>query len=140
MICSNLNSNFSNSLDLRKLQEQVKKAFCYQKLFWPFTVLGIPKFLKILGVQPQSFSRSPEQFFLIVGQNNFGNKIPVLYQTKNRIFLCLFCIQSISLVAADYIVILSKAEWCAAPCIYSTHTLFTTHECHCSFLQVLKSK
>ena len=23
---------------LRNLQEQVKKAFCYQKLFWPFTI------------------------------------------------------------------------------------------------------
>ena len=25
-------------LDLRNLQEQAGKAFCYQKLFWPFTV------------------------------------------------------------------------------------------------------
>jgi hypothetical protein len=38
MIFSNSNSNCSNWLDLRILQEQVKKAFCYQKLFWPFTV------------------------------------------------------------------------------------------------------
>ena len=30
---SNLNSNCSNLLNLRNLQEQVKKAFCYQKLF-----------------------------------------------------------------------------------------------------------
>ena len=30
---SNLNSNCSNLLDMRNLQEQVKKAFCYQKLF-----------------------------------------------------------------------------------------------------------
>ena len=29
---SNLNSNFSNLLNLRN-QEQVKKKFCYQKLF-----------------------------------------------------------------------------------------------------------
>ena len=29
---SNLNSNCSNFLDMRNLQEQVKKAFCYQKL------------------------------------------------------------------------------------------------------------
>ena len=35
---SNLNYNCSNLLDMRNLQEQVKKAFCYQKLFWPFTV------------------------------------------------------------------------------------------------------
>ena len=33
IIFSNLNSNCSDLLDLRNLQEQVKKAFCYQKLF-----------------------------------------------------------------------------------------------------------
>ena len=40
----------------------------------------ISKFLQILGFQPRnfkSFSRSLEQFFLTVGQNNFGNKIPL---------------------------------------------------------------
>jgi hypothetical protein len=30
--------NCANLLYLRNLQEQVKKAFCYQKLFWSFTV------------------------------------------------------------------------------------------------------
>ena len=30
--------NCSKFLDVRNLQEQVKKAFCYQKLFWPFPV------------------------------------------------------------------------------------------------------
>ena len=34
---SNLNSNCSNLLDLRNLQEQFKNAFCYQNFFWPFT-------------------------------------------------------------------------------------------------------
>ena len=38
IIFSNLNSNCPNRLDLRNLQEQVKKAFCHQKLFWPWTV------------------------------------------------------------------------------------------------------
>ena len=38
IIFSNLNSYCSNLSYLRNLQEQVKKAFCYQKLFWPFTV------------------------------------------------------------------------------------------------------
>ena len=33
MIFSNLNFNCSNISSLRNLQEQVKKAFCYQKLF-----------------------------------------------------------------------------------------------------------
>ena len=27
----------------------------------------------------KSFSRSPEQFFLTVGQNNFGNKLPMIF-------------------------------------------------------------
>ena len=37
------------------------------------------KILEILGLQHQisSFSRSLEQIFLTVGQNNFGNKIPL---------------------------------------------------------------
>ena len=45
-------------------------------------VLVISKFLKTLGLQPQisKVFRSLDQFFLTVGQNNFGNKIPFLYQ------------------------------------------------------------
>ena len=35
---SNLNSNCSNLLDMRNLQEEVKKGFFYQNLPWPFTV------------------------------------------------------------------------------------------------------
>ena len=38
IIFSNFNYNCSNLLDMRNLQEQVKNAFCYQKLFWPSTV------------------------------------------------------------------------------------------------------
>ena len=67
---SNLNSN-CYLLDLRNIQERVKKAFCYQKLFWPFTVWinSLPSASNF-----KSFSRST--IFLTVGQNNFGNKIP----------------------------------------------------------------
>ena len=36
---SDLNYNCSNSLYMRNLQEEVKKTFCYQKLFWPFTAV-----------------------------------------------------------------------------------------------------
>ena len=58
---------------MRNFQEQVKKAFCYQKLCWPFIVWincsSDLKILEILGLQPR--------FFLTVGQNNFGNKIPL---------------------------------------------------------------
>ena len=66
-------------LDLRHLQEQVKKSFCDQKLFWPFTVWinwsSDPK--KFSNSRPsasnfKSFSRSLEQFIQTVkGQNNF---------------------------------------------------------------------
>ena len=65
--------------------EQVKKPFCYQKLFWPFTVwINCSGNLKnFANSRPsalnfKSFSGSQEQHCLIVGQNNFGNKIPFL--------------------------------------------------------------
>ena len=66
------------------LQEQFKKAFCYQKLFWPFTIwINCYSDLKnFANSRPsssnfKSFSPSPLwQFFLTVDQNNVGNKIP----------------------------------------------------------------
>ena len=84
-----LNSYCSNSLDKRNLQEQVKKAFCYQKLFWPFTVwINWSSDLKnFANSRPsasnfKSFSRSLEQFFLTV-----GNKIPILIADLSWWFL-----------------------------------------------------
>jgi hypothetical protein len=75
----------TNLLDLRNLLEQVRIAFCYRKLFWHFTVWinCSSDFKKFKNYQPsasnfKSFSRSLEQSFLTVGQNNFGNKIPFL--------------------------------------------------------------
>ena len=76
-IFSNLNSNCStNLLDLRNLQEQVKK------LFWPSTVgingsSDLKSFANSLPSASnfKSFSRSLDQFFLTVCQNNFGSKI-----------------------------------------------------------------
>jgi hypothetical protein len=94
IIFSNLNYNCSNLLDMRNLQKQVKKAFCYQNLFWPFTVwINCSSDLKFFSnSRPsasnfKSFSRSLEQFFLTVGQNNFGNKIPL---TSWTLFSSLF--------------------------------------------------
>jgi hypothetical protein len=70
---------------MRNLQEQVKKAFCYKKLFWPFTVwINCSSDLKhfanswLSASNFKSFSWSLKQFFLTVGQNNFGNKITFL--------------------------------------------------------------
>ena len=85
ILFSNFNYDCSNVLDLINLQEQVKKAVCYQKFFWPFTVWincssDLKKFANSWPSASnfKSFSRSLEQFFLTVGQNNFGNKIPLL--------------------------------------------------------------
>ena len=87
-----MNYNCSNLLDMRNLQEQVKKAFCYQKnsdisLF----ELNCSSDLKVF--QTPNFSRKFQKFFLItriffltLGQHNFGNKIP------NNFFLWLFSI------------------------------------------------
>ena len=70
---------------MRNLQEQVKKPICYQKLFWPFTVWincssDLENFCKFKA----------EQFFLKVGQNNFGNKIPFHnFEEKNYVNISL---------------------------------------------------
>ena len=88
--CMFLNSNiFFPICVLRNLQEQVKKPFCYQKLFWPFTVwINCSSDLKNfansrpLASNFQKFSwMSRTIFFHSRGQNNFGNKIPFLIFT-----------------------------------------------------------
>ena len=71
-----MNSNCFNFLDMRNLQKQVKKAFFCQKMFWPFTAWTYcSSDLKIFANSRPRFSRSLEQFFLTVDQNNFGHKI-----------------------------------------------------------------
>ena len=71
---------------MRNLQEQVKKELCYQKLFWPFDVwINCSSNLKnFANSRPsvsnfKSFSQSLEHFFLTIDQNNFGNKITIIY-------------------------------------------------------------
>ena len=63
---------------------QVENAFCFKivlryhslnKLFELFANS------RPLALNFKSFSRSLEQFFLTVGQNNFGNKIPFFQTT-----------------------------------------------------------
>ena len=79
IVFSNLNSDCSNLLDMRNLQEQIKKAFCYQKKYWPTVRINRSSDIKFFenSTRPtasnfKSLSRSLEQFFLKVGQNNFG--------------------------------------------------------------------
>ena len=71
--------------EMRNLQEQVEKAICYQKLSWPLAAWmnWSSDLKKFANSQPsasnfKSFFWSLEHFFLTVGQNNFGNKIPFL--------------------------------------------------------------
>ena len=75
---SNLNYDCSILLDIKNLQEQVKKAFCYWKLFWPFSVwINCSSHLKnFANSQPsalnfKSFSRSLEIFFLTARSEQF---------------------------------------------------------------------
>ena len=70
---------------MRNLQEQVRKTFSYQKLFWTFKEwIYCSSDLKIfVNSLPsastfKSFSWSLDQFFLTVVQTNFGSKIPYL--------------------------------------------------------------
>ena len=59
----NLNFKYSNLLVMRNLREQVKKAFSYQKLFWPFTVqTNCFKYLKTFA---KTFSLEFQKFFSI---------------------------------------------------------------------------
>ena len=90
---------------MRNLQEQVKKAFCCQKLFWPFTVwTNCSSDLKTFA--NSSFSRSLEIFVLTIGQNNFGNKIPFLSRYNIFFFLITYVIP-LALMAVCY----SRMGW-----------------------------
>ena len=84
---------------MRNLQEQVKKTFYYQKLFWPFTVwihsssdLKIFENSRTSASNFNSFYRSIEQFFLTVGQNNFDYKIPFSGLKHNWRMFRLWCL------------------------------------------------
>ena len=94
----NLNHTCSIFWDLRNLQEQVKKAFCYQKLLWPFTVRinsssDLNRFWKSSAF---SFSWSLEQFFLTVGQNNFWKQNTIYDFLFKLFFLFPFHISRLS--------------------------------------------
>ena len=68
---------------MRNLQEQVKKAFCYKKVFWAFTVwINSSSDLKTFSNSRPSASQSLEHLFLTVGQNNFGNKNTITLGAK----------------------------------------------------------
>ena len=65
------------------------KTFCYKKLFWASTVwINCSSDFKIFEISRPSASNFKkhsgllERFFLIVGQNNFGNKIPFLSKSS----------------------------------------------------------
>ena len=61
---------------------QMSKFSDLFSLFQPILQV-ISKILQILGLQP----RSLEHFYLTVGQNNFGNKIPYIENVNHKSFL-----------------------------------------------------
>ena len=84
ILFSNLNCNCSNLSYMRNLQEQVKKAFCYQKFFWTFILrTNCSSDLKNFAISLPSTSNfekipwSLGQFLVTVGQKNFGDKITI---------------------------------------------------------------
>ena len=67
-----------------KLKKHSVTKNCSDLSLFEQIVLVISKFLQILGLQPwisKVFLDQVEQFFLTIGQNNFGNKIPFLRKT-----------------------------------------------------------
>ena len=60
----NLNSNCTKVLDLRNLQEQVKKNILFHKLFWPFNVqTNCSSDLKKISITREFFSHSRSEQF-----------------------------------------------------------------------------
>ena len=59
----------------KKKKNRGRNGILLPKLFWP----TVRKNSRPSASNFKSFSRSLEQFFLTVGQNNFGNKIPYVH-------------------------------------------------------------
>ena len=92
---SNLNYNCFIFLNLRNLQEQVKKEFCYQKLFWPFTVwINCSSDLKNFANSRPLASNSKKKFSItrtiLVTKYHFFQKSPPrhLNVDKSKRFYC----------------------------------------------------
>ena len=89
IIFSNLNSDCSDLLVMRNLQEKVKKAFCYQKLFWALPVW------KECSSDLKSFANSSQSLIQYFFFHNFGNKIPISFFTEYWFQFWNSCILSI---------------------------------------------
>ena len=81
---SNMKSNCSDLLDMRKLQEQDKKVFCSKKFFctvWINCYSDLKNFANSLpsALNFKSFSRSLEYFFSHSRLKQFWYKIPVFF-------------------------------------------------------------
>jgi hypothetical protein len=119
---------------MRNLQEQVKKAFCYQNCsdlsLLEKIILVILIILRILSFQPQIstvFSRSVEQVFLTVGQNNFGNKIPLFWIFASMDWKCSLKFSKV------YITFTHCRLWHYADCCLSIFVLYSLNFCPLTF-------
>ena len=66
---------------MRNFQEQVKKALCHQKLFWPFTVwMNCSSDLKIFeNSRPRTTRVKNSRFYLVKRRlRGGGQKLPIL--------------------------------------------------------------
>ena len=99
----------ANSSNMRNLHEQVKKAFCYEKLFWPFTVwINCSSDLKKLSNSRLSVFSLEFQQFLSITRTIFSHsrsEVRTILVTKYlnfqivRKFVKLLGLQHISAIA-----------------------------------------
>ena len=113
VILSYFNSNCSNLLDMRNLEEQVKKVFSYQKLIWPFTAwINCSSNLKSFAnslTSASNFKNFSQSLEHTVGQNNFGSKIIYLY--LSYMFLVIFCSTNVRIRVISRQEMLEKKGW-----------------------------
>ena len=89
IICPNLNLNCSNVLDLRNLQEQIKKAFCFKYCSDVLLFEWIVLMISILQTSALNF-----KFFSITRTFFFSQKARIILETKyytTTIWLILLC-------------------------------------------------
>ena len=78
-----MNSYCSNLLYLRNPQEQVIKAFCYQKLFWPFTVpTNCSSHLKNIFSITRTISYHSWSGQILLTKYHFSLKVRIILETK----------------------------------------------------------
>ena len=128
-----MNSNCSNLLDLRNLQEKKLKKHSVTKTCSDFSlfeqiVLVISKFLQILSLQPRIpkvfLHHYIERFFLTLGQNYLGNKIPFLTSLE-----CVYVCGKNTYANSKKLILVTSELW---------HDFYTMYWCEMWMYYVMK--